>query len=158
MLYFINGVRIVKFYEEKLTETLENELIQLSADWEAEQSCWGYVTNQREDLSGRRIFLAEENGVICGYLFGLRETSEKRTSFMEAGTPYFEIEELYVIPERRSQGIGRQLFSFAEDTVRAEGLPYMMLGTATKNARAILHFYLDEMDMTFWSARLFKKL
>jgi hypothetical protein len=33
-----------------------------------------------------------------------------------------------------------------------------MLSTATKNARAILHFYLDELGMEFWSARLFKSL
>jgi hypothetical protein len=33
-----------------------------------------------------------------------------------------------------------------------------MLSTATKNFRAILHFYVDELDMNFWNARLFKKL
>ena len=35
---------------------------------------------------------------------------------------------------------------------------YFVLGTATKNWKAILHFYLDEIGMDFWSARLFKKL
>jgi hypothetical protein len=34
----------------------------------------------------------------------------------------------------------------------------MMLTTATKNFRAILHFYIDELGMDFWSARLFKKI
>lgn len=148
----------MRVYEAPLSEALEKELIRLSADWEAEDSCWGYRTNKHEDLAGRRVFLAEEGGVILGYLFGLRETSEKKTSFMDAGTPYFEIEEIYVIPSRRSQGIGQRLFALAEETARTEGLPFLMLSTATKNARAILHFYLDELDMSFWSARLFKKL
>lgn len=146
------------FYEAELTEAIEQELIRLSADWEAENSCWGYRANTREDLAGRRVFLAEEDGAVCGYLFGLRETAEKRSSVMEAGTPYFELEELYVVPARRSQGLGRRLFALAEQAARADGLSVLMLSTATKNAKAILHFYLDEVGMDFWSARLFKKL
>ena len=148
----------MRLYEAKLTPELEQTLIDLSRDWEAENSTWGYRANAHEDLSGRRVFLAEEDGQILGYLFGLRETQEKTTSILDAGTPYFELEELYVIPARRSQGIGRALFAFAEETLRAEGLPFLMLSTATKNARAILHFYLDELGMTFWSARLYKRL
>lgn len=148
----------MRIYEAVLDEALEHELIRLSRDWEAEDSCRGYRANTHEDLAGRRVFLAEEDGFLCGYLFGLRETSKEKTSFMAAGTPYFEIEEIYVVPARRSQGIGRQLFALAEETARREELPFLMLSTATKNARAILHFYLDELGMEFWSARLFKKL
>lgn len=148
----------MRVYETDLTEAVEQELIRLSADWEAEDSCRGYRANTHEDLAGRRIFLAEEDGFLCGYLFGLRETAKQKTSFMDAGTPYFEIEEIYVVPARRSQGIGRRLFALAEETARREELPFLMLSTATKNARAILHFYLDELGMEFWNARLFKKL
>ena len=35
---------------------------------------------------------------------------------------------------------------------------FMVLSTATKNWKAIFHFYLDELDMRFWSARLYKKI
>lgn len=44
-----------------------------------------------------------------------------------------------------------------ENTVKPEA-EYMVLSTATKNWKAIFHFYLDELDMQFWSARLFKKI
>ena len=148
----------MRVYEAAWSDALERELIRLSADWEAEDSCRGYRSNTHEDLAGRRVFLAEEDGAILGYLFGLRETAEKKSTVMDAGTPYFEIEELYVVPAHRSKGIGRRLFALAEETARQDGLPYLMLSTATKNARAILHFYLDEVGMDFWSARLFKKL
>ena len=78
---------------------------------------------------------------------------------MEAGTPYFEIEELYVRPAFRSRGIGQNLFRFAEDQIMKESeADFLMLSTATKNWKAILHFYLDELDMDFWNARLFKRL
>ena len=63
----------------------------------------------------------------------------------------------YVIPARRSAGIGRKLFELASDEVRSEA-EYMVLSTATKNWRAIFRFYLDELGMEFWSARLYKKI
>ena len=146
--------------EAALSPELLETLIALSADWEAEGSCHGYRKNTAADIEGNRIFLLERetDGAVLGYLFGHAERAKNSSSVMPDGTPYFEIEEIYVVPERRSQGIGRRLFAFAEETARREELPFLMLSTATKNARAILHFYLDELDMTFWNSRLFKKL
>ena len=60
-------------------------------------------------------------------------------------------------PEWRSQGVGSALFRYMETRVRPDA-EYLMLGTATKNYKAILHFYIDELGMDFWSAALFKKL
>ena len=76
---------------------------------------------------------------------------------MPGDTPYFEIEELYVIPERRSQGVGKQLFRYAEASLSGE-TGWLMLSTASKNWKAVLHFYIDELEMEFWDARLYKKI
>jgi len=144
--------------EEKLTETLAEELIALSADWEAENSCAGYRKNGWDDLKDERFFLAREDGAAVGYLFGHRTRARETSSVMPEGTEYFELEELYVRPERRSQGVGRALFAYAEAALKREAVPMLLLGTATKDWRAILHFYLEELGMEFWSARLFKRL
>ena len=146
----------MEFREERLTEKLTEELIALSREWEREDSCRGYRENGPADLEGRRVFTARENGVLIAYLFGELCREEKGNSVLEKDMPYFELEELYVVPERRSQGIGRELFSFAEKTLGGEAA-YILLGTATKDWRRILHFYIDELGMDFWSARLFKK-
>ena len=61
----------------------------------------------------------------------------------------FEVEEIYVIPEKRSKGIGEALFRYTENTVKTEA-EYIVLSTATKNWRAIFHFYIDELNMQFW--------
>lgn len=148
----------MKIYEAQLSAELLEKLISMSADWEAESSTYGYRKNDRSDIEGNRIFLAERDGEILGYLFGHEEKSERASSIMAEGTPYFEIEELYVVPGHRSEGIGRALFSFAEREVRLAGIELIMLSTATKNYKSILHFYIDELEMDFWSARLFKKL
>ncbi len=144
--------------EKPLTDTLTQQLLDLSVLWEQEGSCYGYRRNTPEDLQGRRVFVACEDGKILGYLFGQCTHSKNTRSVMPDGTPYFELEELYVLPEHRGKGIGKALFQAAERAFRQEEIDCIMLSTATKNFRAILHFYIDELDMQFWSARLFKKL
>ena len=143
--------------ETPLTDPVLARLIALSRDWEAENSCYGYRANQRTDIEGNRIFLSEENGEVVGYLFGHVFRSENMRSVMPEGSPCFEVEELYVVPALRSRGIGKALFQYAAEAVRGEA-DYIVLSTATKNWRAIFHFYLDELGMEFWSARLIKKI
>lgn len=143
--------------EEALTEPLIGELIALSRDWAAENSCRGYRENERADIEGRRVFTVREEGVLIAYLFGQLAREEKGNSVLEKGADYFELEELYVAPAFRSQGVGRALFAKAEHALRAEASA-ILLATATRDWRRILHFYLDELGMDFWSARLFKTI
>ena len=76
---------------------------------------------------------------------------------MKAGTPFFEVEELYIIPACRSKGLGGALFRYAEEAIKPEA-EYILLSTATKKWKAIFHFYIEELDMEFWNARLFKRI
>ena len=71
---------------------------------------------------------------------------------------YFEVQEIYVHPLYRLRGIGKQLIERLEEELREKGIEMMLLSTATKNWRAIMHFYIDEVGMNFWSARLYKRL
>ena len=147
----------MRIREAELTAELLNELIALSALWEKEDSCYGYRTNTKEDVEGNRIFLAEEDGEVLGYLFGKVYASKNMRSVMAEGTPYFEVEELYVLPPRRREGIGAALFRYAEQTLKPDAR-FLVLSTAAKNWQAVFRFYLDELGMTFWSARLFKEI
>ena len=175
--------------EVPLTEELLEQLIRLSEDWEAEESCHGYRKNERADIEGNRIFVVEAagndaaadggacaggevagsgvcagdkaavGGEVLAYLFGHAEEAKNSSSVMPDGTPFFEVEELYVQPELRSQGIGRKLFAHVEEVLKKEGAcKFILLSTATKNWKAILHFYIEELDMEFWNARLFKEI
>ena len=148
---------VMRIYEAAADDATLDKLISLSKDWAEENSCYGYRANERSDIEGNRIFLASEGASVAGYLFGKVCPSQSMKSVMPEGTPFFEVEELYVVPQKRSQGIGAALFRFAEDAVKGEA-EYIVLSTATKNWRSVLHFYIDEIGMQFWSARLFKKL
>ena len=147
----------MKIYEVELDDAVSEKLIQLSKNWAAENSCHGYRANEKSDIEGNRIFIAEDNDEIIGYLFGKNCKSEQMSSIMPEGTSYFEVEEIYVVQQRRCEGIGEALFRHVEKTVKGQA-DYIVLSTATKNWKAILHFYIDELDMQFWSARLFKRI
>lgn len=148
----------MRIYESVLNDKLLEKLIAMSADWEAENSTYGYCRNTHNSLEGRRIFLAEEESVIWGYLFGKTDKTTQSSSIAPEGTPYFEIEEIYVSPEYRSRGIGKSLYRHVENEMKEAEIDYIMLSTATKDCRRILHFYIDELGMDFWYARLFRKI
>ena len=132
-------------------------ILELSLMWEKEDSCYGYRANTEDDLKDRYILAAYDDELIA-YVFGKEEVQEKQTSVIDKNMHYFEIEELYVHPSYRSRGIGKQLMESLEKELKKKGLKMMALSTATKNWKAIMHFYIDEIDMNFWSARLYKRL
>ena len=49
---------------------------------------------------------------------------------------YAYLEELYVVPDLRGQGLGRALLEAAMDTARAEGAEHMELGTSEDDTAA----------------------
>lgn len=73
-------------------------------------------------------------------------------------TSYFELEEIYVIPEHRSSGIGTMLFNWLELFLKSCQVTNIVLSTATKNYQKILEFYVRKLNMKVWSIRLFKNI
>jgi len=133
-------------------------LTKLSKNWEEENSCYGYQRNEAAYFDKYRVFVAESDGKVIGYLFGTVEQSKSMTAIMPASTAYFEIEELYIDPTFRSQGIARAFMKYLENILLSEGIDKMVLSTATKDYKRILHFYIDEMGMSFGHAKLLKAL
>ncbi|MBQ4341672.1 MAG: GNAT family N-acetyltransferase [Clostridia bacterium] len=145
-------VRIEKVKPEG--EILET-LLKLSEDWTREGITHGYIPNKPEDVT-EPCLVARIDGGIAGYAFGHYYNKETRNSFIEPGVRCFELDELYVVPEHRSAGVGALLFRAMEEEVR--DAEFMTLNAATKDWRKILGFYADKMDMVFHSAHMIKPL
>lgn len=130
-------------------------VIELSRKWESEDATFGYCANDQNDLIGNVLFAAYLGDEMIGYLFGKCIVLPEAITPIEKGKKCFEIGEIYVTEKYRSKGIGQALFEFAESYYKQK-VQYITLSTATKNYKSILHFYIEKMGMTFWSAKLFK--
>jgi len=144
--------------EVHLNEEMLKQLMQLSLEWQQEEISYGYRKNEKEDIEDKRIFIASIQQEIIGYLLGHVTSKAQDTSIIKKENPYFEIDELYVSKQHRSKGIGKQLMLQVEEQLENEHISQIQLVTSTKNYKAILHFYIEELGMEFWSARLYKNI
>ena len=140
----------------RLDEALTARLMELSALWVAEDCSNGMVANGPEDLK-EPLWIALDGETVIGYAFGHYYTAEKRSSYILPGSRCFDLDELYVLPERRSEGIGKALYEALREEVRREA-EYVTLATSTKDWRRILHFYTEEVGMDFHSAFLIQRV
>ena len=143
------------------TDEVVEQLINLSHVWSKEDITNGLIPNTKEDLK-EPCYIATIDNKIVGYIFGHYYNNEKKLSLEKGGSipigeKCFDIDELYVLEEYRSQGLGKKLFLAIEEEVK-KNTNYITLGTSTRDYRKILHFYIEEVDMTFHSAFLYKKL
>ena len=132
------------------------QLIELSRVWVNENCCAGMVVNGYDDLQ-EPLAVALEGERIVGYCFGHYYEQPRNSSYAPAGAKCFCVDELYVLPEFRGQGIGKGLFRMMEEAVRNH-CDCMTLTTSTRNYQAILKLYIEELAMCFNSAFLVKPM
>ena len=147
---------MIEIVKSPLTEEVVARLIELSHIWTEEDITYGYRPNTVEDLH-EPCFLARDGQTIVGYAFGQAFLAKKQWCFAPEGTRCFEVEELYVLPAYRGQGIGKKLYQAIEAEAR-ELADCLVLFSATKDYRRMLHFYNEENGLSFHSTTLFKQL
>ena len=135
-----------------------DELINLSIFWEKEDITFGYRKNDINDIIDKRVFVAKESNKIIGYIFAKEGIAKNHGSIMPDGELYFGIEEIYVIKEKRSYGIGKRLMEYVKNVAKEEKYKYIFLTTSTKDSNKILDFYINKCDMTFYCAHLVEKI
>lgn len=147
-----------EFLIRRASETDIEAVIALTGVWEAENITYGLRKDTPDDLEGCVVWVAEDENRIVGFAAGREDRPKRKTSILDENEAYFELEELYVLPEARSSGLGDRLFRTAEEYARGAGYRRMLLSTATKDTMAMLRFYVEKEQMQVWSMRLFKDL
>ena len=133
------------------------QLIDLSIEWENENSCEGYVSNNSDTFKGKEIYIMLQNNEVISYLYGYYEQSQRKNSVQNIGDTIFEIDEIFVKQQYRNKGIGNELYRYVENDIKDKA-NLILLSTATKDYKKILHFYIDELGLSFWNARLYKRI
>ena len=151
---------MIKYQKATFTDEVVAQLINLSHIWAEEDITNGLIPNTREDLK-EPCYIALDDNTIVGYIFGHFYNNEKKVSIPQGEIPIgercFDIDELYVLKQYRNQGIGKNLYLLLEKEVKDE-VKFITLGTSTRDYRKIFHFYIEEVDMSFHSAFIYKKL
>lgn len=159
MEYTNYSICSIKVFENYIA-LYEDELIEMSGEWEKEFSTFGYLKNEAKDLENQRLIIAMDcnTGKPVGYLYGHKYKTINASATIPKNSCVFELEEIFVKKDYRCKGIGTLMFNAIEEKIKKEGISYITLTTATKDYKKIFHFYVEELGMTFWHARLFKDL
>ena len=75
-------------------------------------------------------FMLEADGKIVGFALTAKTYSR------ESGGKMLWLEELYILPEYRSRGLGREYFAFIEEYARQNGFARIRLEVEEENVRA----------------------
>ena len=81
---------------------------------------------ERKDMM---VLVAEEDGVVLGYVYAALEGNDWMALRGRAGV----IQDIVVDPARRREGIGQRLLREAIDALAARGAPMVVLSTAKRN-------------------------
>ncbi|HEX8737392.1 MAG TPA: GNAT family N-acetyltransferase [Pyrinomonadaceae bacterium] len=125
----------------------------------AEDGIYGFVAETFEQIEkaiNPYFLIAETGGEIIGFISGDVSVSDG-SAVVPKGEKYLEIENLYVAPEFRKQGVGGRLVDEALTKARENGASYAMLYSASKDVHGILKFY-ERHNFQSWYVQMFQKL
>lgn len=111
---------------------------------------------QIEKLIDSYFLVAEINNGIAGFIYGKICISDN-LAVIPKGESYLEIENLYVAPQFRKQGVGGKLVDELLIKARQAGISYALFYSATKNIHGVLKFY-ERHKFQSWYVQMFQKL
>lgn len=139
-----------------LKDNVIEELVSLSKAWAEEYTCPAYNANEPSEFVGHEVYLVTDDGKVVAYALGHVYVIEEKHSYNAAGEKAFELDEIVVEKSYRNRGIGKALFRFVEQDVSDRVEVIRLVATSFQYER-LLHFYIEEVGMTFNHAVLVKR-
>ena len=134
-------------------------ILRLQRQWSEEGIVYGLVTESEERIRaaiGPYLLVAVTDDEAVGFISGSVHVS-KGTAVIREGERYLEIDNLYISPEFRRQGIGGDLITQIIARAKARGVAYASLYSAAKDVHGILGFY-ERHGFQSWYVQMFRKL
>ena len=145
---------VIEFCDKKDIE----KVAFLSKKFEEENCCNGIIADDIEYFLNQKVIVAKIENNIVGYCYGTMQTKTKNTTFYANGQKGFYIEEIFVDKDFRNINIGQMLYNFAENYAKSMGCDFIEVTAVSKDYKKLLKFYIEKLNMTFWSAHLIKKI
>ena len=126
--------------------------------WEQEEITYGLVASDLSHLHDRlnEFFrVAEVDGQLVGMVAASEHVSDG-LAVIPAGERYLEVDDLYVCPEWRSQGIGRVLLDTVLARAEQDGIRYQLVYSATKDVRRVMRFY-ENCGFESWYIQMYRR-
>ena len=113
----------------------------LATQWQEEGSTVGQEVGQFEHYLGESGYLlvAEEDESISAFLAAEEKT--ERLVIFDTEDPYIELEELYVVPGKRGQGIGSQLVNELKAMADTKGICRFHVFSSSRELDRVISFY-----------------
>jgi ribosomal protein S18 acetylase RimI-like enzyme len=140
-------------------ESDTQSISRLHQQWFEEGSVYGFVPESEEHILAAPspyLLVAESNNEVIGFISGALHSSAG-VAVIPEGESYLEIDDLYVSPEYRRQGVGGELITQLLAQAKQQGVAYAMLYSAAKDIHGILRFY-ERHDFRSWYVQMFRKL
>lgn len=134
------------------------QIAKLSQDFEKENCCNGIKADPAEFFIDKNVVVAKQDNKVIAYCYGVVEIKTKNTSIYKKGQKSFYIEEIFVEAKFRSKNVGKQLFEFIENYAKSLNCQILETTAVSKDYKKLFNFYINKMDMNFWSANLYKSL
>ena len=133
----------------------------LQEQWATDGETIGFQATPTDLLAavvGGCFFVATEQGDVVGFVYARAKHNDGAMSAVFADrAQYLEIEDLYVVPNQRSAGIGARLVQSAADWAEQHRIRYLSAYSSTRDVDRVLRFY-RACGFESWFVQVFRDL
>ncbi|WP_339838180.1 GNAT family N-acetyltransferase [Paenibacillus sp. FSL R7-0272] len=145
-------------YRKGQTKDLTH-IIELSILWQKEYITVGYenvawTPEKLEKKLNDYFYIVELQGVVIGYAFGEIRCGNAEPVIPQADG-YLEIHEVYIHPEHRSKGVGKELVRCLIEKASEHQIERTLVGSSNRKWKDTASFY-EELGFHMWYIQMYK--